>query len=239
MDIQKKLLTVLPNSEENRDILKIDMHVHSQYSNDSIIPIETLVRTWRKHGIISLVCDHDTLEGSKRVMRAIRGLNPEIPEILAEEITTTGGEIIGVFLTEEIPAGLSSEETIDTIHDQGGLSIVPHPFCRYRSRALVRSILDELIPRINIIEGYNSRNVVDADNLVAVSYANEKGKPISAGSDAHTPLELSRVWLDIPVFETPVGLLSNLARASIHFKQSPPGVHLFTKMVKLKKKKHH
>jgi len=149
-----------------------DMHVHSWYSGDSATDPKKIVELFLRHQILCLVTDHNTIAGSMEVCRAIRRENPEIPLILSEEIMTESGEIIGLFLSEEIHPYLSAAEAVDRIHDQGGLVLVPHPFCSYRiSSALRPGVLDEIIDRVDIIEGYNARTVRDEDNNCARSYA--------------------------------------------------------------------
>lgn len=215
------------------DLIRLDMHVHSIYSRDSVVPIESIVQTWERKRLFSVVCDHDTIEGSRRVSALMRERVAETPVLLAEEITTSDGELIGLFLNEEIPPRLSAEETVDLIHGQGGLVLVPHPFCRYRSRAIKRDVLIRLLDRVDIVEGYNARNVSDEDNNAAIEFAEAGGKPVSVGSDAHIPLELARVWIEVPLFETPEELVRCLKGANICFRRSNNAVHLFTKMVKM------
>jgi hypothetical protein len=132
------------------------------------------------HGILCLVCDHNSTAGSQAVYAEIRRADPDVPLILAEEIMTGSGEIIGLFLTEEVHPYLSAAETVDLIHGQGGLVLIPHPFCSYRRTSAIRSdILDEIIGRVDIIEGYNARTVRDEDNFRAREYAVEHKKPVS------------------------------------------------------------
>jgi hypothetical protein len=227
--------TLLPSDSAAGDRVLIDLHVHSTYSADSAIPIGSLVRCWERHRILSVVCDHDTLSGSLALIQALRGIQADVPEIPAMEITTADGEIIGLFLTEEIPPGLPAAETLDRIRDQGALTLVPHPFCTYRSRVLRNPLRDTLSGRIDIIEGYNGRNTTDADNLAAVEYARAQGLPITAGSDAHTPMELARTYMALKPFETPKEFLAALGSARIHYQRMHPGIHAVTKAVKMVK----
>jgi predicted metal-dependent phosphoesterase TrpH len=219
-------------SEPQDGLLRIDMHVHSSYSKDSVIPAKTIFQSWRRTGIIPLVCDHDTLEGSNRVMRAIHAEDPDLPLLLAEEITTRDGEIIGLFLTEEIPPWLSAAETLDLIHGQGGLSLIPHPFCTYRGKVLRPDARNALVDRIDLIEGHNARNLSDEEDRLAVVFACDVGIPFTAGSDAHTTMELGRVWMEVPPFDSPKGLLRGLAGAPFTFRRMNRGVHLITHVVK-------
>jgi predicted metal-dependent phosphoesterase TrpH len=213
-------------------LLRIDMHVHSSYSSDSVIPVKTIFQCWRKTGIIPLVCDHDTLEGSNRVMRAIHAEDPDLPLLLAEEITTREGEIIGLFLTEEIPPGLPAAETLDLIHGQDGLSLVPHPFCSCRGKVLQPGARNALMDAIDLIEGHNARNHSDAEDRLAVVFACDLGIPFTAGSDAHTTMELGRVWMEVPPFGSPEELMRGLAGAPFTFRRMNRGVHLITGVVK-------
>ena len=223
---------------EGRDgLLRIDMHVHSDYSRDSLIPVKTIFECWRKTGIIPLVCDHDTLEGSSRVMRAIHAEDRDLPLIFAEEITTREGEIIGLFITEEIPPGLPAGETLDLIHGQGGLTLVPHPFCTYRGKVLSAAARNALVDRIDLIEGHNARNLSDEEDRLAVVFASDLGIPFTAGSDAHTTMELGRVWMEVPPFDSPKGLLRGLAGAPFTFRRMNRGVHLITGVVKRVRKR--
>jgi len=219
-------------SEPRAGLLRIDMHVHSAYSRDSLIPVDAIVECWKRTGIIPLVCDHDTLEGSSRVMRAIHAEDPGVPLVLAEEITTLDGEIIGLFLTGEIPAGLTAAETLDLIHGQGGLSLVPHPFCTYRGKVLSAVARNRLVDRIDLVEGHNARNLSDEEDRLAVVFACDMGIPFTAGSDAHTTMELGRVWMEVPPFEDPKDLLRGLAGAPFTFRRMNRGVHLITHVVK-------
>jgi len=208
------------------------MHVHSSYSRDSVIPVKSLFQAWKRTRIVPLVCDHDTIAGSNRLMRAIHAEDPDFPALLAEEVTTRDGEIIGLFLTEEIPPGLSAAETLDLVHGQGGLSLVPHPFSAYRSRVLSAGARNALVDRIDLVEGHNARNLSDEEDRLAVVFASEMGIPFTAGSDAHTPLELGRVWMDLPPFDSPRQLLKGLAGASFTFRRMNRGIHLVTGVVR-------
>jgi predicted metal-dependent phosphoesterase TrpH len=224
----------LPGNPAGSDdaLIRFDMHVHSVYSPDSVNSIRTIVQSWRKNRVLPLVCDHDTIRGSVEVCAGIQETDPDIPVILAEEIMTRDGEIIGAFLTEEVPPGLSAEETLDEIRDQGAVSVVPHPFCTYRKSTIDRQALLRVAGRVDCIEGYNARVIRGEGNRMAIEFADRYRKPVSAGSDAHTPFELSTNYLSVRPFGTPGELLRNLSEARISFPGANPGVHYITKLVK-------
>ena len=221
------------SSSDSSTTLKFDMHVHSVYSSDSMNSIHTILQSWKKNHILPLVCDHDSIRGSVEVYSRIRNLNPDIPLILAEEIMTSDGEIIGVFLTEEIAPGLSADEILDEIRAQGGISIIPHPFCTYRDSRITKPALERISARVDCIEGYNARVLREEENTMAVTYAKRYSKPVSVGSDAHTPFELSRDYIFLRSFETPAELLRNLPEGQITFRITNPGIHYITKLVRL------
>jgi hypothetical protein len=229
-------LNVRDSQEQDAGIVRFDMHLHSCYSSDSSIPVNTIVKCYQRTGILPLVCDHNSTAGSERVYDILCKSDPDLPSIIAEEILTSEGEIIGLFLQEEIPALLSPEETLDAICDQGALALVPHPFCSYRMSALRKDAMDRIIDRIDIIEGFNSRVLDDWENALARAYAGRCNKPVSAGSDAHTSFELSRTYLSIEPFSEPKELMKGLPGASIHYNHMNPAIHTVTKLVKAGRK---
>jgi predicted metal-dependent phosphoesterase TrpH len=214
--------------DHHRDDLRtvrFDMHVHSRYSSDSITPIRSIVESWERFGVLPLVCDHNTITGSVKVYREICVKDPSVPMILAEEILTSDGEIIGAFLNEEIPPYLSAEETLDSIRDQGAVAIVPHPFCSFRSSVIRAAVLDRIVHRVDIIEGFNGMAVCERDNYTARRYAVLHNKPVSAGSDAHTPEQLGLTYVALQAFSSPAELIRALRTAEIHFRRAFPTTH--------------
>jgi predicted metal-dependent phosphoesterase TrpH len=195
-------------------MLKCDMHVHSVYSDDSSITVRDITRLWEKRGIISIVCDHDTIDGSVEVSTELLLRDRDIPMIIAEEVLTSEGDIIGLFLTEEIPPSLTAAETIDLISAQGALSIIPHPFSTLRSSTIIPDVLDSIIGKIDIIEGYNGRMMKAGENQMASEYAIRHRKPLSLGSDAHTSPELGGCFMNMDPFDTPSEFLASLSRSS-------------------------
>lgn len=138
-----------------------------------------------------------------------------------------------IFLSEEILPFQSASETVDEIHDQGGLVILPHPFDQFRKKRLADLPRESLIDRIDIIEGYNSRNISKRSNENAIAYAQQFNKPVSVGSDAHTAFEIGNAWTEMEVFGDPKEFLRNLEYAAYFHKPSGYWVHAITKMVRL------
>jgi len=215
------------------DLLRIDFHVHSEYSRDATIKIKDLIDLWKRKRILSLVCDHNTLAGSRSFWRDFSTINPGIEPILCEEITTTDGEIIGLFLEEEIPPMLPARDTIESIRRQGGLVLIPHPFDAMRKRSLQHSVLVDIISQVDIIEAFNARALRKKYNDRAARFARIQGKPAVAGSDAHFSCETGRVYTEIEPFDGPETLLRNLARVRYHQRACCPIVHVFSKLTRV------
>ena len=134
-------------------MLRVEFHCHTQYSKDSLTSPERLVKTCRRKGIDRvLVTDHNTIAGA----RAAQELDPELT-IVGEEIATTRGELLAAYVTEEVPAGLSPQETIRILKGQGAFISVSHPFDIYRSGHWKEGDLLEILPDIDAIEVFNSR----------------------------------------------------------------------------------
>ncbi len=214
-------------------MIKIDLHIHTRYSGDSDITLEKLVQRCVELGFGAIaVTDHGTAEG------AIKLSNEKTPfkVIVGEEIASDEGEIIGLFLKGTIPNGLSPEETIKRIRDQGGLVCVPHPFDHYRSSALQADTLNRIAGSIDIVEVFNARTI-PAQNLAlpgkfAESYKLLKG----AGSDSHSTGEVGRAYITLPDFEGPESFLKAMAKAEIHGLRPTPAIYMRSLLRRSKKK---
>jgi len=199
------------------DLWKFDMHVHSVYSGDSFNEPGMITDSFRKAGVLPLVCDHNTTAGSAAVSHEIRKISPDIPVILAEEVMTRQGEVVGLFLSEMVPAYLDIRETLDLIHGQGGLVLFPHPFCSWRGSSLWEEFRSEIVPAIDIVEGFNGRIIHTGDNTAAREFAGRHKKPISVGSDSHRPQDLGRFWLELEPFSTPEELMKALRSDTVRY----------------------
>jgi predicted metal-dependent phosphoesterase TrpH len=206
--------------------LKLDMHTHSEYSPDSRTPIEAQAKALVAAGI-DVVCatDHNTIEGALR----LRELATSLRVIVGEEVTSRDGEIIGLFLEKPIPRGLSGEETISRIHDQGGVVSVPHPFSRNRLYHIKRGALERLWQQIDCIEIFNAREAFAADNLRAAVFAKERNIPGAVGSDAHRTSEIGRAWLEIDEFTDQKTFVEAVRGGAVHGTLTGSAIHLATR----------
>ena len=212
-------------------MLRADLHTHTHYSNDSILsPRRFVEECWRRGINCVAVTDHDTIRGAL----AVRGL-ADFPVIVGEEIRSSAGEIMGLFLTEEVPGGLSPDETIERVKAQGGLVGVPHPFDRLRSALRHEEIL-RLREKIDYVEALNARIVFAGDNGRARGFAEANGLPVSAGSDAHSPWEVGRAYVELPEFDGAQGFLSALREGRLAGRLSSPLIHMWSRYAVLRRK---
>ncbi len=165
--------------------MKYDFHTHSKYSADGCVEPKIMVKVAAKMGLSGIaVTDHNTIKGG---LAAKKYENSEIQVIVGSEILTDKGEVIGIFLTEEIKS-VYFNEVIEEIKAQNGIVIIPHPFDRIRSTSLHPTRSDASF--IDIVEVFNSRCVRQLYNDIAKDYAKENNLNIIAGSDAHFENEI-------------------------------------------------
>jgi predicted metal-dependent phosphoesterase TrpH len=187
--------------------LRIDLHLHSRFSPDSSTTLSALVERCRELGLDRIaLTDHHTAEGALELKRR----EPELA-IVGEEVATTEGDIIGLFVTGSIPSGGTPEEVCDAIHAMGGLSYACHPMDRRRA-SFTPERLVELAPRLDIIETHNAW-ADPAANRAAAELCRELGKVPAAGSDSHAARELGSSWMEIEPYEGVEDFLHNLSRA--------------------------
>ena len=192
-------------------MLKADFHIHTKYSMDCDTPLEKIIARCLTIGINCIaIADHGTTEGALRM----QGLAP-FPVIIAEEILTPNGEIMGMFLKETIPSGLSIEQTISRIRDQGALVCIPHPFDVFTRVGLGGQILEELVGQIDVLEVLNARTPLHKHSAKSLAFAEKYGITKGAGSDAHTLGEIGNAYVEMPEFNGKDDFLNALARGNI------------------------
>ena len=177
-------------------MVRVDLHSHTRYSFDSAMPPAVLVDRCVRRGITCLaVTEHNTIAGAL----AVREIAP-FKVIVGEEIKTNRGEIIGLFLREEVPRGLSPQETVERIRSQGGLVAVPHPYDRFRGSRLKEEVLDLLADQFDIMEAFNARTTLLRDSQRAEAFGRAHGHALGIGSDSHTPIEIGGAYIEMEDF---------------------------------------
>ncbi len=212
-------------------MLKADLHIHTEYSMDCNTPLDKIIERCLETGINCIaIADHGTTEGALKM----QDIAP-FPVIVAEEILTPHGEIMGMFLKETIPSGLSPEETISRIRAQGGLVCIPHPFDTLRQSALHNKIIEELVEQIDIIEAFNARSPFLRSSIRARNFADKYGISKSAGSDAHTLGEIGNAYVEMPEFNGKNDFLNALANGKIFGQRTNPLAHFGSLWARVRK----
>lgn len=157
--------------------IRIDLHVHSMYSVDSTIRPEQLPLYARKRGLDGVaVTDHDRLDSALKISRESNFLI--LPGM---EVTSLDGHIVGLNLKESVPKGLTAEETVDRIHDAGGIAIACHPSAFFKG-----SLGECATSRFDAIEVINSSAIPFRYSVRhSEELASRLGISRVAGSDAH------------------------------------------------------
>lgn len=194
--------------------------------------LEQIISRCEEIGINCIaIADHGTAEGALKM----KSIAP-FPVIVAEEILTHHGEIMGMFLKESIPSGLSVEETISRIRAQEGLVNIPHPFSTFRGSALDSEVIEELVAQkqIDLMEVFNARSLMRRSSAKAQSFARKYGIPEGAGSDAHTPAEVGNAYVEMPEFNGKEDFLSALAQGKVFGHRTNPLTHIHSILARLK-----
>jgi predicted metal-dependent phosphoesterase TrpH len=198
-----------------RPLIEVDLHMHTDHSPDCATPVEVLLETARDRGLGAIaITDHNEVSGALEARRIAAEMG-DIEVIVAEEVMTAEqGEVIGLFLEEKIPRGMTMAETIAAIREQGGLVYVPHPFDRFHSVPDYAHLLD-IVEEIDILEVFNPRVALTAFNEEAERFARKYRIVPGAGSDSHVAQGLGSVRVRVHEFDGPAEFLEAMRDADI------------------------
>jgi predicted metal-dependent phosphoesterase TrpH/glycosyltransferase involved in cell wall biosynthesis len=199
---------------EDRDWVVADLHLHTSWSHDCSIEVSDLLDHAEADGLGAIaVTDHNVFGGALEAVERARGRNLIV--IPGEEIKTDGqGEVIGLFLREEIPRGLSFADTVEAIREQGGLVYMPHPFDRMHAIPDAAT-LHRHLAEIDVFEVYNARLLFEAYNDEALRFARKYNLTAGAGSDAHVLPGVGTGAVRMRPFSGPEEFLVSLRSAEI------------------------
>jgi len=195
-----------------RPLIDVDLHMHTDHSSDCATPVEVLLAEASQRGLGAIaVTDHNEISGALEARAKAAGIGV----IVGEEVKTAEqGEVIGLFIEEKIPRGMTLQETIAEIRRQGGLVYVPHPFDRMHAVPDYEHLLD-VIDEVDAIEVFNPRVAIAEFNEEAVRFAAKYRIVAGAGSDAHVPQGLGSVRIRMRAFDGPEEFLQSLRDADI------------------------
>ena len=198
----------------DRDWILADLHLHTSWSHDCQIPVEELLDHAGAQGLGAIaVTDHNVFGGAQEAVELAK--TRDLVVIPGEEVKTENqGEVIGLFLSEEIPRGQSFGETVDAIRAQGGVVYLPHPFDRLHSIPDSRT-LHRLLEEVDVFEVYNARLLRDGFNDEALRFARKYNLLMGAGSDAHVLQGVGTGAVRMRAFEGPEEFLVSLRTAQV------------------------
>ncbi|MEF8780045.1 MAG: PHP domain-containing protein [Haloferacaceae archaeon] len=186
-------------------MLSVELHAHSALSHDGRDPVELLLGQAEAVGLDALaVTDHDEIDASLEAAE----LAPEygLVGIPAMEVTSAAGHVLAFGVEEVVPAGLPYDETLDRIHGQGGIAVVPHPFQKSR-HGVASNVTEDQLANADAIEVYNSRLLTGRANRRAERFARERDLPMTAGSDAHISEMVGQAVTDVDASARTVGAI--------------------------------
>jgi predicted metal-dependent phosphoesterase TrpH/glycosyltransferase involved in cell wall biosynthesis len=196
-----------------RPYVLCDLHMHTEHSHDCAVPVADLVDYAEAQGLGAIaVTDHNVFGGAREAVELARGR--ALTVIPGEEVKTTSGEVIGLFLSVEIPRGMSMGDTIAAIREQGGIVYLPHPFDRLHTIPDATT-LHRHLAEIDVFEVYNARLLFEGFNDEALRFARKYNLTMGAGSDAHVLQGVGTGLVRMRAFETPEEFLWSLRSAEI------------------------
>lgn len=214
---------------KNTNTVKAEFHVHTNFSNDSLLNkyLILLMCKIKQIGLLAIT-DHNEIEGAVRIGKFLNKYGIEV--IVGEEIMTSSGEIIGLYLTDKIEPGLPVEETIKKIKDQNGIVYLPHPFDEKRYKTVLNSKMQEKYKEyFDFIEIHNGRNI----NLKFSNRQKELQQKMKInkiiGSDAHTFIELGRNYIEMEL-PTRENIIECVQKGVFHEKKCIKVSHFLTKI---------
>ena len=191
-----------------------DLHCHTSASFDSLSKPAAVARVAAERGLTHLaVTDHDRIDGAlaaRDAMAVLPGGPAGLQIIVGQEVRTTTGDLIALFIEKPIPPGLAPAEAAGRIREQGGAVGLAHPYDRFRAgagRPGWEDELERLLPLLDYIESWNSRLMFGDGNRRAAELAHARGLPGAAVSDAHTLLE---VGVSYTIVDGPLGSAQEL-----------------------------
>jgi len=203
------------------------IHFHSNHSYDSVNSMESIMSFIQNESIGFLVLtDHETIKGSLELRAATKANNIQVVTPIAAEYKTDCGDLIAIFIKEEIE-DMSAEGFIKEVHDQGGLVLIPHPYVGHKNLEKITSLVDA-------VEVYNPR-CSDIENEKASKLACKYGKPIYHGTDAHTIQEMGNSIIKVKSISNEAELrelLLNSKCISSNQKKSQSRFVFFSQMVR-------
>ncbi len=210
--------------------LRSVIHCHTEFSRDSSWKIADVIRECHEQHIdVIAITDHDTIDGALALMASAP---KNLQVIIGQEITTTQGDLIGLYLDTVIQPHQSIQHTIAEIHRQNGIVILPHPFDRLRRHAVGAVVSETIKQEIDLIETFNARCLFSADNHTAEQFATKNQLSGIAAADAHFASELTNAVCLLDNCDSSTNFLQSVHNMQTETKTAGPRVHIHSAFAK-------
>lgn len=216
--------------------MKFELHVHTRFSKDSLLCFWPLYLKCRLLNIsVIAITEHNNINGGMAFKEFCKKHGEHIFVITGEEIFTSEGEIIGLYLKKNIQGGMSAEESICEIKRQGGIVYIPHPYDEKRYKTVLKeSVISEKKEDIDCIEVHNGRNILIEYDKKQRAIAERHNLTPIIGSDAHTWIEIGRNYLEVKQLpDSPESFKTAICDAVFHSRKSIKISHQITKFAKM------
>jgi len=212
-------------------VFKVDLHTHSEASPDGGITAAQYAKALENELLDAIaITDHDRIDFALGLHKALGDMI-----IVGQEITTSQGELIGLYLQQPIPAGKTAKQTAQLIKDQGGLVYVPHPFETVR-KGIQKEVLDSIADMVDIVEVHNGRALSKKYAIAAATWAKLHNKAGASSSDAHGYKGLGHSYAIVQEVPSRGSLISTLKMTALAHRRAPAYTLLYPKMNRLSKK---
>lgn len=178
--------------------MKIDLHNHSIYSHDSLNRLKNFEAAYQNNKFdLIAITDHQSIDAAQKIKK-----RASFPVIIGQEIASGEGDIIGLFINQQIKEDLGAAATAQKIHNQGGLVYIPHPLDRFRvgmrGDPLFKLAGDGLIDMVELYNGKYASLLLGWNNKHVHEFIKKQNLTAAAGSDAHIPSDLGRAFVKVP-----------------------------------------
>jgi len=196
--------------------VRLDLHNHTSFSADGLIAPGDLLETARAKGLHCIaVTDHNTVRGAMQAL-ALSEADSSFPRVIpGVELATEDGEVVGLYVKDEIPKGLSLEDAVSRIRSLGGLVYLPHPYDVFRRGAISRGRRSDAAELCDLVEVANGRALGPRAGIRSSRLAARHARPRGAGSDAHRRQEVGRAWVEVAALPTRETLLELVSKGEV------------------------
>jgi predicted metal-dependent phosphoesterase TrpH len=161
--------------------MRLDLHIHSEYSPDSRSSIEAILKQAQEAGLDGIaITDHNSVQSFFVASKLAEDLGLDLIIVPGAEISTSEGHLITLGTRNLLPSGLSAVDTIEHAHDNGGIAVAPHPYAFFR-----KGVRNLQAKRLDAVETYNSKHLFGFSNYLANRSARKLNLGVTGGSDSH------------------------------------------------------